>query len=471
MYNFFGINVFVDDPVEKIPVGFVREYHNWRWDEGGGDINYQPGNIKFAPSYVSAWNFDYYYKRLGQRWIEVSPCIQQGCNWLHGGTAWDDPVNGWMNANKPTDYTNAPFDKPESYKKKAEHLFQFAARYGSTIVEDSKLRLAAGQLRASGLNLVQYIENWNEPDGNWFPSLQKFTPIEYAAMASASYDGHEGKLGPGYGIKQADPNMKVVLGGLAHHDTGLDYVNRISNWCKYNRADKKLCLDVINVHIYGRNSTHGISPEEADFKGKIAKWVKWRDLFAPHCEVWVSEFGWDTNPNSVQAAPIIGDLSREETQARWIVRAFLELAAAKVDKAQVYMLRDVDPNSSTKYNSCGLTGPKWDWSPKPSWYYVNQLHSLLDNLSFEKELTLPNKEIAVYKFTGSYRTVYAVWLKTSSNKVIENCTIQLDPVQSNNLICIRSLSTTSDLDAHYSEDTSDTINLTITEKPIFIEVV
>src|SRR5690606_30684832 len=52
--EFIGANAFVDDPIENLTaVGFIREYHNWAWDEGDGDRDYPgfPNNqIRFAPS-------------------------------------------------------------------------------------------------------------------------------------------------------------------------------------------------------------------------------------------------------------------------------------------------------------------------------------------------------------------------------------------------------------------------------------
>lgn len=48
------------------------------------------------------------------------------------------------------------------------------------------------------------------------------SPVEYAAALSAFYDGHKGAMGPGYGVKTADPTMKVAMGGLV--SIKLDYL-------------------------------------------------------------------------------------------------------------------------------------------------------------------------------------------------------------------------------------------------------
>ena len=67
-------------------------------------------------------------------------------------------------------------------------------------------------------------------------------------MLSACYDGHEGKLGPGYGVKGADPSMLVIMGGLTNFDT--TYLKRMSDWFNANRKDRRFPADVVNVHHY-----------------------------------------------------------------------------------------------------------------------------------------------------------------------------------------------------------------------------
>ena len=49
--EFIGTNAFIDDPIDALaaPVGFVREYHNWGWDNEGAD-----GRTRFQPS-GAAW--------------------------------------------------------------------------------------------------------------------------------------------------------------------------------------------------------------------------------------------------------------------------------------------------------------------------------------------------------------------------------------------------------------------------------
>ncbi len=364
MDSFIGTNGFVDDPIERLAAcGFLREYHNWQWDEGNTDasyVGYPDHQLAWSPSWVSGpgwgWDFDRFYQQLKVAGVEVAPCLQGCAPYVIGfdpNRANDKPIA------KDADPT-----QPASYAAHASYLFQFAARYGSTAVDEGLLKLKAGQPARSGLGLIRYIENCNEPDKWWEGRAAYFWPAELAAMCSADYDGHRGAMGPTVGVRNADPNMKLVLGGLARPD--VEYLRAMQLWADFHR-DGQMPFDVINLHHYSNDAggqsgqpTTGISPEADGLRERFAQVVEWGDRFLPGKEVWVSEFGYDTNPKSVQRAPAIGTFTAEEVQAQWIVRSYLALAAAGVDRAQQFMLRDANAENTVKFNSCGLTREKWN---------------------------------------------------------------------------------------------------------------
>jgi hypothetical protein len=62
-------------------------------------------------------------------------------------------------------------------------------------------------------------------------------------------------------------------------------------------------------------------------KYKLKKIVAFRDSLLPDLEIWLNEFGYDTQEGSSQAAPAIGKNSTEEIQGRWLLRSFLEISA------------------------------------------------------------------------------------------------------------------------------------------------
>jgi hypothetical protein len=384
--------------------GFVREYHNWGWTESHQDQH------KFNPSYPG-WDFDTYYKALKEAGVTVAPCLKSSVDWLTPNRDHKPLAKGL----DPTD--------PLSYKEKASFMFQYAARYGARQVDRNLLKLAPGQEPRTGLGYVQYFEDWNEQNADWMGREAYFTPLEYAAMASANYDGHQGKLGPGHGIKSADPEAIAVMGGLA--GLNLDYVQAMKLWSDYNRKGS-FPADVLNFHHYSRGMLSdgktqiGISPEEDSLKQKLQALVLYRDTHLPGKPVWLTEFGYDVHPQSVQRAPATGSFSAEERQAIWLIRSYLAIAAAGVDRAAMYMSRDADVVSAEKYASSGLTEKK-QGRKKMSWYYLKSLYNLLGDTAFDQEIASGHPQVWCYKFKepGTNNAVYVLWSPDSKQQAVK----------------------------------------------------
>lgn len=475
MDQFIGMNAFVDDPPSLInAAGLVREYHNWSWDEGNGDGAYKGfpfSQMQFAPS-NPGWSYDDFYGKLKNLGITVAPCIQSSVPWLQKTGAFHP-------ANKPLDMAGTDAASPLSYHAKANFMYQFVARYGSKTVPDSLLQLAPGQKRVSGLGYIKYIEDWNEQDRTWDGKDAEFAPEEYAAMASADYDGHCNTMNvynKKYGVKNADSTVKMVMGGLAL--LSLDYIKRMKNWFELNRADKKFAADVLNFHIYTfpdgsqfGDSGPALSPEAGRLKEQLQEIVQYRNQNLPDKEIWISEFGWDLHPDSRLSVPEIGNMDRQEVQGIWLVRAYMALAAAGVDRAQMYMLRDVNPNDKTQFASSGLAGPKGDLTPKKSWYYVATLKKLLTNMRFLGEQKSSDPDILVYKFKDikSPRGVYAVWAKTSKDYKVDNFSLPISAgTQSAQMVSLLAGSVSGeDLNLKI---TGGKVFLDVSERPVFVTV-
>ena len=96
----------------------------------------------------------------------------------------------------------------------------------------------------------EHIEIMNEPNGWWNDGGHGFMPpYQIASMMSAAYDGHEGTLGAGVGIKSADPSMGVIMSGIT--GTGRrnqDTVRMMLLWAQHHRKDGKFPADAINYH-------------------------------------------------------------------------------------------------------------------------------------------------------------------------------------------------------------------------------
>jgi hypothetical protein len=283
-------------------------------------------------------------------------------------------------------------------------------------------------------------------------------------------------MGPTVGVKNADPKMKLVLGGLAIPE--LEYIKAMQLWADFRR-DGDFPTDVLNFHHYSNDAggqsgrpTTGISPEADGLRERFQRIVEFRNRYMPGKEVWVSEFGYDTNPKSVQRAPALGSASAEEVQGQWIVRSYLALAAAGVDRVQQYMLRDVNAGNTVKFNSSGLTNEKWNrHQPKRSWFYVATLRHVLGQTHFEREVPSGDERVRIYRFRSAEpacRYVDVVWCLTSSQQQVEDFSFDVATSSPATLVSLRPNSTTGQ-EAQLAPK-NGRITLTVTERPAFVRV-
>ena len=206
----------------------VRHYLNW------DRLETIKGDYTFNPVFNGNYNFDVIYQRCKQEGILVLADIKNIPLWM----ADTYPASSRDNENAPVPY-GFNLNDPTSYADQARVAFQFAARYGynknvdKTLVKvDTKKRYPDDIPNQPnvGMELIKYIECGNERDRWWGGDETHQTAEQYAANMSAFYDGNMGKLGKDAGVKAADPNMQVVMGGLASAD--ISYVQKIIDWCK-----------------------------------------------------------------------------------------------------------------------------------------------------------------------------------------------------------------------------------------------
>ncbi len=437
MDDFLGINSFHDDDLDKQQVvKFIREYHMWPWDQDDTVVTgkvYPNSEYAFSPSVVWGWDFDEYYRQSDSAGLQISPCMLRGPTFDGAGNyVWDSSEL------KPTYPWEDTYD-PQSYIERADYLYQFAARYGKTAVSPSTLKLRSDNAPLSGLGYINYIEDWNEQNKYWHGRRGLFFPYEYAAMLSADYDGHQGALGPNLGVKAADPTMKVSMGGLAL--VKLDYIKAMKQWADHYRAGD-FPADVLNVHFYsndvggqviGSNPTHGIAPELDAFQADVQELVNYRDTFLPGKEVWVSEFGYDTWQSSPQKAQAYGPYTEYDVQAMWVIRTFLLLSSTGLDKAQMYMLRDVWDESGGMFDTGGLVHDMHDtiftrYEPKVSWYYLYTMSNRLGRTKFKQQVASSNPNVMVYEYENAYSpdtSVYVLWCPTDNNTNVSGYSLNI----------------------------------------------
>lgn len=419
--TFVGVNALITDSVANLaPIGVVREYHNWGWLGNNYDDLPYPQTL-YTPDIPSfGWDWDSFFSGLQAMGVSGFPAVQGAAPWVDDGGV--PPASG-----SPT--------AAASYIAHGDTMFQIAARWGKTTVADSLLKLEPGQTRLSGLGTVGYFEDYNEED-----NAAGFTGDVFAAMASADYDGDEGRLGATIGVKNADPNAKLVMGGLSgKYGSGSTWVSSITTfldaartWSSANRTDGTFATDVINVHYYSFGPgapAPALSPEADGVEAKLAAIVSYRDQYMPGKPVWWTEFGYDTFDGSPLHAPALGSSSAFVVQGQWLVRELLAALAAGVERATVFELDDTctPPASAcnTQFATAGLL--PMSGSPKPAWYFLATFRARLASYTYLGTVpgTSANVSIARFADTAGPGGAWVVWMGTSNASVTSGYTLSL----------------------------------------------
>ncbi|MCK7555326.1 hypothetical protein MKQ70_10060 [Chitinophaga sedimenti] len=223
--NYTGVNGFewniLKDPANESTFGEIDEAkfsllkpftafrHYMDWEK----LEHTPGKYTFSPTRSGAWDYDRMYETLQRHHIEVLACFKTIPNFI---------INTYPE--KDRDYGNVParfgadLTKPATYIEQGRAVFQYAARYGSNknvnpalVKVDFAPQFGPGTRaneRKIGLGLIRYIECDNERDKWWAGRKAYQTGREYAANLSAFYDGDQGRLGPGVGVKAADSTIR-----------------------------------------------------------------------------------------------------------------------------------------------------------------------------------------------------------------------------------------------------------------------
>ena len=431
-------------PEQLACMGVLREYVNLGWVYSNAGFPKKAATIANS----SMGNFDYNYG-VAYKDLIVVPCLQ----WSEG----TNPARYYNRIEEKLDISQIASEadkfKPETYAAYADVAYQYAARYGSCkigYVFDAVAAHSGGTPRV-GLNYLQWIELGNEPNGE---DQNGTTPYQLAALTSAAYDGHQRTIltdvwnGESFdyffGAKNADPDFKLAMAGLA--GIGSRYITSMVYWMRANRTDGSIAMDAFNVHTYfgqyftlnGQQICVGVSPEQYGLIDAMSALVEFRDKYYPNVEVWITEFGWDTNQSyeTMTSAHAYSDYSGREVQAMWLVRAYLQLAASGVDKATMYMVEDMsdDRTAVGKYGTCGIYAcdvedvydengkfveTKYNGDKmiaKESYYLIYTLKTALGNMRFNREIASGNEDVWIYEFTGDNgERGYAVWCPTSND--------------------------------------------------------
>lgn len=403
--QYFGINAFewnFEDPNNPLVVSptyfnavksFTQVRHYMDWNK----LESTQGQYTFNPVHSGGWNYDAMYQACQQNNILVLADLKTLPNWLISTY----PADQQDAENVPVPY-GADFSDPNSYILQAKVAFQYVARYGSNTAVNSSLLSVDTTIRwtndpenvvMKGMNLVKYIECDNERDKWWKGRKAYQTAYEYAANLSAFYDGNKNTMGPGVGVKNADPNVQVVMGGLSSADPS--YVQGMVDWCKQHRGYKadgtvNLCWDVINYHLYNNdsypqgNATTGVAPEVSIAAKKAEAFIQMSHKYCGDMPVWVTESGYDANQGSPQRAPAIGSKPAAQVEGDWVLRTSLMYARAGITRVFYYEEYDDNAANPTQYASSGLINN--DFSRRPAADYLYQVNKVFGKYTYQQTL-------------------------------------------------------------------------------------
>lgn len=450
--QFVGSNVFLTDNIEDwMKFGSTnRIYNNWQWftskaiaqsndvrlteAEGGTTIKYFfednriLGNIDDKLDVVKQIQLTDYGLSETVTMFNIKNGMQFQYLKSDGLSVEDWDV---MSDYKTTDTAMYPeysdHTNPMAWRFASQFAFAVSARYGrATGHDESLLCLSETNTPKQGLNLLKYIQWGNEPNKEWEGTEGYHSPQEYAAMMSAIYDGHKGTLGSGFGVKNADPTMKVVVPGLTGQN--LAYIERAIHWWNTYRGVGDYPFDVFNLHYYhnttgGQSSSvdrkglspDGINPVKIISEGgtyyDVMKYITdWRDKHLPNIEFWVGETGYDEHPNSPQSPEEQVGRALGLLKADFLMRTMLHMCAANVDGFTQYMYRNdtsLEEVISAGYTSIYITSGYVDnltnaepalpsndinrYPPLSSYYYIISLMSLLKGMKFSHIIRISKK--------------------------------------------------------------------------------
>lgn len=449
--------------------GGVRHYLDWM------KIEPKRGSFTFNPTASGGWNLDAIYERCKRDGIDVLADIKQCPDWLLATY----PADMRDGENVPMPYGASKSD-PASYIEQARAGFQFAARYGSNthvdaalVTVDSKPRWTNDPVNEVkiGMGLIHYIECDNERDKWWKGDKARQTAEEYAANLSAFYDGDKGRLGKGVGVKTADPNMKVVMGGIATANP--EFVRAMINWCRVHRGLRPdgsidICFDVINYHYYANNTEPGsnkqanigVAPELTGAATLADRFVMLGKRY--HLPVWITEAGYDLNQGSPQRAIPIGNKPPLITQADWIIRTAFMYARHGIQRVFFYELYDDNSANPTQYASCGLA----DRSIKrrPAADYIYQAKHLMGDLTYRGTIS-HYPVVDVYR-KGS-KSVYALMIPDQKGATT---TAKLSLGNASTAIICNFNPGSDDMTRKTVTAPNHILNIKVTETPVFVIV-
>lgn len=396
--EFAGTNTFDFAPAYLLaPFHQTRVYQLLQWYDADTVHAYPDNEVKLPDGLLP---FADSIRRQGNRcWLSI-----------RGLPLWMDK-KGMNEHDKPVTQPGMDTEDPLSYGRHAKTY-----------------RILARLLGKTKTGLMDRFENGNEEDGWWTDYY--WTPVDYFALSSADYDGHEGKLGPERGLKAGDAQCRLLMSGMVQLDT--NRVRTLKFLCEQLRRDKKFIWEGgVQYHYYSTNSnsiaqmpTRGISPEEDHLREKLARVRAFQDRLLPGIPLILGENGYDRSQESRQRTPLLKGYNEAESQGIMVLRSLMATFMAGFDGYNQYMLRDAtaNPQATGPYASSGLISGPGRNEPFPAWHYWRLAMQLLGDYRPDSVIS-ESGAVWVYRLRHrDHPDSLAYWLvsPTSNGAVVKN---------------------------------------------------
>ncbi|HEX9015001.1 MAG TPA: cellulase family glycosylhydrolase [Chloroflexota bacterium] len=221
---------------------------------------------------------------------------------------------------------------------------------------------------------VRFYQLWNEPNLSIEWGGKPVDAKEYVRLLQAGYRR----------AKEADPNAVVISAALA---PTIEESWRALSDLKYLQqmydAGAKDSFDIMSVMAYGLRS--GPDDRRLDFGDvNFSRPIRTREIMVRNGDaakpIWASEMGWNTQPESVTAAPTFGRVS-EALQASYTVRAFQRAAEEWpwMGVMSVWFFKRADDHESDQpFYYFRMVDP--DFTPRPVYGAIKALATKPPNL-------------------------------------------------------------------------------------------
>lgn len=482
--EFIGINTYQGVPLQYMKPFFTTRMYTPADFIDRDTINEYP-NQQFNASAQGWWN------GAAQDYTFFADSIA----WHTKGHLWYSVlgVPYWMKKkglddhDRPVSKIGMNTEDPMSYGRHASMFWHLAALFGKTKV-DTNLLQVYNSPRFSGRGVMTTFENGNEVDANWVGD-KYCNPVEYFAMSSADYDGHEGKLGRTAGLKNADPSSQLVMAGMAGLDT--NRLRILSFLTQTMRNDGKFIWDGgVQYHCYSVDgkprfpgeafayATRALSPEEDKLRDRLTKVRNYTYKYAPGVPVILGEYGFDKSRKSKVATPIVKGYDSRQSQGIMLLRGINAVSFSGFDRLNIYWIKDDHEEGTHEYDlfflSCGVIRHKGvnQYEPYASWYYINTLINNLGDYVPEKIIS-ESGNVWVYKYRNKLSpdsAAYFVYCPTYNGTRADNYMLNVGKIAGSSVTEIR-LAEQSETGTRKTIPVSGTmVKVDVTEAPTFLIV-